>query len=373
MNNTKFRYSVYIISIVLTANSFFLTGCSEYKTFTIYEGIAHFSFQYPSYYEIARIGVGTNTITDVILGSPAPEEYKDVTGGHPQEEDDLPSIFIQVRESSDTWPSAEQCLEKDLRTLQNTFDVFDIRSQKKITLFDIQADQITYLCKDNDWPYSEVRTEVYFDYGELVWIISIFSPERFSQDYVSVFNHILKTFRIINDKDPVGDIKQFKWVAGATHFYFKYPNDYILLGASEYDYSWTHSSVTLTQPLLEGEAYGDRTVIHIKARDMNDPRLDYPDYSKYIDNIVARNNLTERKSIIIAGVPGEEVAYNSTWNRRTEPDDNTVIEKIPKVTREVYFNHNGNLWNIMMMSSIETAEIDKDTLYQIINSFTIIN
>ena len=98
---------------------------------------------------------------------------------------------------------------------------------------------------------------------------------------------------------------------------------------------------------------------------MNSRFLDFSEHSDYITNRYQNVKLTERKTVSIGNISGEEITYDKLWNPGAD-------EK-PKIVTEVYFNNDGNLWNILMMSDNVTSEVDRNYFKHVLDTFDILN
>jgi hypothetical protein len=200
MNNTRFRYSVYIISTVLIASSLLFTGCSEYKIFTLEKGIAHFTFEYPSVYKVGKVEVRSDLdYTDVTLNGPG-VRYTEGTN--------RTYIYIFIQATSEAFPNAESSLEYEL-TFNDGLPLKDYQllERSQISVAGIDGEQIIYYWDmgvpeypddPEPEPIPTIMREVYFDYGNLIWTLSIRSNQAIVEEANAIFEHMLETFQILD-------------------------------------------------------------------------------------------------------------------------------------------------------------------------------
>ncbi len=169
---------------------------SGYETFTLERGIGHFSVEYPASYDIAKVEVRNDEehiYTHVAFISPYLKKEQVYT-----------TIHFQVDTKSDNFPNAEAMLEF-LLSFHEKWEDFKLLDRGSITVNGIQAQQIVYsytsfpeLVYHKDTKVSVTVREVYFDYGGLIWEISISSNTSTAEAANVHFEHILQTFKILN-------------------------------------------------------------------------------------------------------------------------------------------------------------------------------
>jgi hypothetical protein len=201
MTNTKFKYPAYIISIVLIASSFLLTGCSEYKIFTLEKGIAHFAFECPYSYKTEKVEVRSDfEYTHIILSGPG---VRLIEGGM-----DRTFIYLFIRTTSNDVPSAESALEDEL-TFKSGLPLKDyqLMERSQISVAGIDGEQLIYYWDmgvpeypddPEPEPIPTIMRKVYFDYGNLIWTLSIRSNQAIVEEANAIFEHILETFKILD-------------------------------------------------------------------------------------------------------------------------------------------------------------------------------
>ncbi len=197
VNKRSFLLGLAAVILLITA-SLSVVGCerSGYETFTLERGIGHFSVEYPASYDIARVEVRNDEehiYTSVAFISPYLKK-KQVYNAI--------SIFVDTK--SDSFPNAEAAMEFSLSSHEKWED-FKLLDRGSITVNGIQAQQIIYsytVLRDpmyfKDTQVSATEREVYFDYGGLIWEISISSNTSTAEAANVHFEHILQTFKILN-------------------------------------------------------------------------------------------------------------------------------------------------------------------------------
>lgn len=188
---------------MILATLLMTSGCSGadgYKTFTIGEGIAKFSFDYSSRYKVKEYYAHDN-ITAVHIRGPFNKEANDYT-----------LIDVIVVPTTSFYPDAESAIN-DLIRKRSGDSVFEFKvlEQGDLMVAGIPAKFIVYqerdltraiadMYADNDSKKTayEVCREIDFVYNDLLWIISIDSDVSTAEADKANFEHVLQTFKILN-------------------------------------------------------------------------------------------------------------------------------------------------------------------------------
>lgn len=359
------RFHTVIILLLITMT---IPSCSLSKNFRLQEGFAQFSFNYPSDYSIIRIDINPeHGYSSVVLGTPIPDEYKDVAFFDLSTDyETLPMIEIEVRLRSDDCPDSLTARNNQIMHIKTAYNDFRMLSQKSITVSGIECTQIEYSCTKPNWQQPLVYTDVFFDYDNSVWRIYTTPQEDEAEKSMSAFEHVTKSFKILNDvetSDP--EYSKFNWTDEKVCLSFTYPRRICLINARYTTSSWTHTNIDFSKPMIGDEVFGEKTILQIKVTDMSSRFLDFPEYKDYISHRYRNIELMDKKPVSLFDTSGEEITYKKLWNPG-------VGENI-KVVREVFFNHGESLWNIIMMSDNATAEDDNEVFEQILKTFKILD
>jgi hypothetical protein len=188
-------------TLALMLMSLFLTSCgsSDYKVFSLREGIGYFSVEYPSAYTVTRIDIrndATSRYTDVGLSSPQ-------VGGHPG----LNEISIYAWPSADGNETASLVLDGMLAKAETIFQDFKLLQRFSVMIGDMEGQGAIF-----SWTASPVSPAggseagtlpavsrlVCFRHGELAWEIHVASDSAAQAEAGADFQHIIDTFQILN-------------------------------------------------------------------------------------------------------------------------------------------------------------------------------
>lgn len=187
-----------LISVVMSS------GCSSYKRFTLREGDAHFSFEYPGNYE--------EVLTHVYSGWAA------VSFDHELVEEDwiIESSYLRVdvyeagRRGN---PDAEAALESAITRIatEEYYSDFEILERSSVSIAGVKGEQCTLSycyreeipATDDEGPFLKLPALmtvrcVYFDYNGFIWEIWLRSTEGFAEEDKAHFEHIIETFEILD-------------------------------------------------------------------------------------------------------------------------------------------------------------------------------
>jgi hypothetical protein len=174
-------------------------GSSDYKVFSLREGIGHFSIEYPAEYAISRIDIRNDLVsryTDIGLGSQA------ITSNPGLNEI---SIYAwPIDSSSDT---ASLILTSMLAQGENIFPDFKLLGRFSMMIGDMEGQGAIFSWTASA-PISSSESEantlpavsrmVCFRHGDLAWEIHVASGELEQMQAEADFQHIINTFRILN-------------------------------------------------------------------------------------------------------------------------------------------------------------------------------
>ncbi len=195
-SNKNHRNKVIVLILLFTLLVVTLNGCSEYQTFTIKRGIAHFSFEYPARYGGKQVEVRNDPeskYTNIGLSWSPPNllwRASDI------------SVFMQPTTSA----NAEVELEERL-TLESKMSDFKPLERYPVTISGLQGYGATFswisppMGLGHGPPGGEPRPIisrlVYFDYDGLIWNIYIGYDEATKDLGEAAYEHVIKTFKIL--------------------------------------------------------------------------------------------------------------------------------------------------------------------------------
>ena len=85
----------------------------------------------------------------------------------------------------------------------------------------------------------------------------------------------------------------------------------------------------------------------------------------------APGRLLERSTLTVAGIPAELIVYSYGYDYvRDSPSDPWVL--LLRIAREVYFDYNGLIWNIVIESDEDRAEVAKADFEHLLETFQIL-
>lgn len=176
------------------------SGCdalnkSTYQTFALTKGIAHYSFEYRTYYKDIGISASEGWYSSVSLDGPIVNKIKSRT-----------KILIEVWVPSSgrfISPNAEAQLNKDLRMRSEVFES-KILDLSDLLIDGVLAKQFVFSERNIVSPffgtnekYYDVHRRVYFDHNGLMWRISMRSDSSTADADKADFDYILKTFKFL--------------------------------------------------------------------------------------------------------------------------------------------------------------------------------
>ena len=176
-----------------------LIGCSKYNHFSLTEGIAHFSFEYPSsyYLESTRLEEKPWDYTRIRLLS-KDEEFP---LAH------LAQIIVDIENISTRYSNIDEEIEQLISwaTSQGYRD-FCLLERFDVEIAGVEGKGITYSYSSRlestgvgfrDVIPPAITRNIYFEYNDKIWYISITASEDYAETAKADFEHIIETFKFI--------------------------------------------------------------------------------------------------------------------------------------------------------------------------------
>jgi hypothetical protein len=182
-----------LIIVLLIINS--CGDSTAYKSFTMQEGPARFSFEYNSPFELVEYSVSDQYhLTGVTLTGPTQKEIRD-----------YPSIQVIIFFEPDEYsPDAETTLETWL-TKASWSSGFELWEKSEIIVDNITAIQAIYsetnilpIDRGGEEVPKEIWRRVHFDYNGMIWTITLNSNYYTYDTDNKIFEHVLQTFQILD-------------------------------------------------------------------------------------------------------------------------------------------------------------------------------
>ena len=171
------RWQLFLaLALVMMICLLALSGCS-YRTFTLKEGIAHFSFEYPSNYKIHSVEVGDiyrrrGEYTDINMFTPKVGE-KSLAEVHDAE------IRIAIHQADSGVSNSTEALESFLSDSSKFYKDFKLFERSDITVDGIQGERVVFSYTSlivmvyhigmHIVRPSAVGRITYFDYSGKIW------------------------------------------------------------------------------------------------------------------------------------------------------------------------------------------------------------
>jgi hypothetical protein len=195
----KLKITIFLLVITIILLSIITTGCGEYKQVSITRVGVTFSFEYPSAYQDRSGSLKEEyTQNEIFLES---DERSD--------KGSTDKVFLMQILTKDTlkglsYSNAKEDLEKDLNIYSgwSPSAEYKLLERSNIMIDNIQGEMITFQCNDQ-FPsrfgtYLKIVKKVYFDYKEMVWVISFSYYSEVANVAKEEFEHILSTFKFLN-------------------------------------------------------------------------------------------------------------------------------------------------------------------------------
>ena len=160
----------------------------RYQTFISEEDGPHFSFEYSSRYRVLYNSISsTGAIAILEIQRPVNRQIG------------FPLIHMDITEDIGGINDAKTIIELKLSELrESTEPNFQIISDSEIVIGGVNTKQIKYLVS---WPDGDLNIGAFivFNYNGLVWYIDILNHEEDKQqEYESLLNHMIETFRFLD-------------------------------------------------------------------------------------------------------------------------------------------------------------------------------
>jgi hypothetical protein len=197
MRTMSNRKVLSFISIVLLL-SMFLTGCRNYKSFSLTEGIGHFSFEYSPRYSLKIMRTeGINTDETQVVFETAIKSVQDIDA----------EIVVHIEKAGDIYKSSLELLDSIIKNLDRGFKGCEFKERFMKNIRGIQGEEIIftfngYILEDVpsnlDLVSTPATTKIMaFDHDGLIWYILMTSHDSYLSQAESDFDHILETFNIM--------------------------------------------------------------------------------------------------------------------------------------------------------------------------------
>jgi len=206
----NYRFSVILLLILSVLVMIFSACISNYRTFSSNEGIAHFSFEYPSDMKYLKFNdegyVSEKYITLLFRREIVEDGWFD--------KDLYIAAFKPPGFNELSISDAKTLLEQDIIRLDEAFEVSKVLERSPVNIGGISGelvvtswDMMSPRMSLPDGPFEGtpqqpslmmIGRSAYFDQGGLVWIIRMDSTEEAEEETGEDFAHILKTFKILD-------------------------------------------------------------------------------------------------------------------------------------------------------------------------------
>jgi hypothetical protein len=196
----KINKWLYLILIIIIAATVILPGCKNYqtiegngyKTFIMNRGVAKFSFDFSTKYEITGVNVNS-TYTTISLSGPDLDQTGNST-----------VIFISIVKSP--YLNYQSSLDDQI-SLYKHFTDFNLLEKYSVTISDEQAEELVYyylqplgnesIAKGTK-PVHKTTRHLEFMHDSLIWALDIASLESSVEEDKIDFEQIKKTFKILD-------------------------------------------------------------------------------------------------------------------------------------------------------------------------------
>ena len=183
-----------MLAIMLVA--FMSCGTPGYKKYTLREGIAHFSLEYPEGYENVLASTQFGYV-DVVFHQSLPEyDYIDSS---------ISVVIHTVAAISELYENAKAAIEWSISHLSGYFPDYQVLERKEINIDGVPAELLVgsftmaEVPEDDVWNTGrKLDRQVYFDYDGCIWHISMTSDEENAEADEAVWEHLLETFTILD-------------------------------------------------------------------------------------------------------------------------------------------------------------------------------
>lgn len=196
---SRYHIKPVLISLIVAAVVVISScGGSDYRIFSLKEGIGWFSMEYPPRYSVTRID---------IRNSPS-ARYLDIGLAYLPETDDpgLDEISVYAWYADDNEP-ASVILDDLITTAGTVFRDFDLLETFSVMIGDMEGQGVIFSwtaypddssVEATTDPLPAISRMVCFRHGDLAWEIHVASDIKSQVQAEVEFNHILETFQILN-------------------------------------------------------------------------------------------------------------------------------------------------------------------------------
>jgi hypothetical protein len=192
---------LYIVLLIFcfTVGSCEIEDTGRYKTFTMYEGVIHFSLESPEKYKIdsnrpaEAEGDRIQQSTLLSLDGPLNKIINDYT-----------KIIVSAGLPEPLLPNAQGAIAR-IEKQAAKWDGYELLNKSEIEVSGYQGYRIDYrmvnivpvIAGDSEEPRYSVYRDVRFDAKGYVWMIQISSDSSTAEEDKEDFEHILKTFKVL--------------------------------------------------------------------------------------------------------------------------------------------------------------------------------
>jgi hypothetical protein len=183
----------WVVAVLLLAALLFTScGGSDYRIFSLREGIGQFSMEYPPSYKVTRIDIRNETSN----------RYTDVGLSPSANTPGLNEISVYAWPAGTGDGTASLILEGMLGRAGSVFEDFNVLDRYSVMLGDMdgQAAVFSWTASANASgaaPLPAVSNMVCFRHGDIAWEIHVASDEGAQEQAKTEFQHIIDTFQIL--------------------------------------------------------------------------------------------------------------------------------------------------------------------------------
>jgi hypothetical protein len=203
-NNTTIQLVLRFLVTDIIILGLSLAGCqnddSTYKTFTMEEGVVHFSIEYPSVYK-------TNYIQSAEISGNKDQKsaYFSLDGPLNKKTKDYAHILIASAPPDSLIPDAQEGIVRAERQASK-WQGYELQKKAELVVDGYRAYRIDYkiinivpvIAEDSNEPFYKVYREVRFDAKGYTWMIQISSDSSTAEADKADIEHILATFKVLD-------------------------------------------------------------------------------------------------------------------------------------------------------------------------------
>ncbi len=193
--STAYGYEILSLLLLFIIISSIGYGCREvtpgHRLFTLRKGLGHYSFEYPVEYK--------RSASDQHSGYSREYFHRLL----PEQDPIYARFIILIIEAGRHGdPDARTTLESDISYHSESAKDFRILEQSSLIIAGVDGELLvtSYFPKGQFGGFSEIQImvrSVYFDYDGSIWEITMISSEEFAETARADFEHLLKTFQIL--------------------------------------------------------------------------------------------------------------------------------------------------------------------------------